>query len=103
MWATLLLTTSAPPSSDTRPPGFQVFEDQPAGSSAPPNSLPTVGWSCTSPSGPVSVSPTYVPLVVPAANSAVRESTSVLAGVVNEAAVPGDVAELPALSAELTL
>src|SRR5919107_3330598 len=91
-----------PPTSDVVPPSCQARAVHCADSVLPLNSSPIVGWSWTSPSGPTSVSPAHVPVRVPAPNSDVRESINADAGVVKLAAVAGAVAEVPALSADVT-
>ena len=89
----------------TAPPAFHVCASQSSGSSRSSNSWRTAGWSWTSPSAPAPDAPANVPLWVPAAKSALRLSTSVPGGVVNDAGaelVAGLVVLLPAASTDVT-
>ena len=96
MYATAPSAAAPPSASLMRPPGPKFWLVHPPGSAAESNSSPMAGVSCSSPSSPSSVWPGRVLLCVPAANSAVRESTSAPGGVWKLAgSAAGDVAELP--------
>src|SRR5437588_87268 len=98
-------STSCPPVTTALPPGARIVADQPAGSpvavtSAAENSVPTVGFSRSS---PFARSPMY-PLAssVPLVKSATVVSTKCADDTVKLAGVPGAIAEFDDTSVDVT-
>jgi hypothetical protein len=105
VWKKASSADAAPPAKETLPPALKARLVHALESEPESKSSASVGFNSTSPSSPSRVWPARVSLCVPAANSSVRESTSAPGGVRKVAGAleaTGDVAELPALSDELT-